>query len=139
MPIAGFLACEHLSFEEEGRLGMGVSNDEKKVQFSVLEPKVITSLTRYYGLYLRPQYSQERFQIYGLFGLAGVNLEVEVEDLDGLIFDDYKSGEDSGLSYGLGVGFSPEGSLFFNIEYLNMIDSDDYTFNGINLRVEFKL
>ncbi len=128
----GMMLNEFLAIE--GRLGLGVANDEKTVAISVLEPKVKTKLTRYYGLYLRPQYSQERFQVYGLLGLAGANIEMAIEDTNA-----YDSGEDSGLSYGLGVGFSPEGSLFFNIEYMNMIDSDDYTFSGVNLRVEFKL
>ncbi len=129
---AGMMLNSYLALE--GRLGMGVSDDQKRVEISVLEPNVRTTLTRYYGVYLRPQYTQERFQVYGLLGLCGANVEMSIDDAP-----NYNSGEDSGLSYGLGLGFSPEGSLFFNIEYVNMIDSDDYKFNGVNLRVEFKL
>lgn len=128
----GMMFNDYLGFD--ARLGFGVKNDEKTVPISVLNAKVKTRISNYYGIYLRPQYQMGAFQAYGLFGYAGADVELEVEDTD---LNDF--GSDSGTSYGVGVGLSPDGSLFINLEYLNMISGKDYDFSGINLRAEFKL
>jgi|GEM_PF-6894548 len=128
----GMMFNEFLGFD--ARLGLGVSDDKKAVPISVLKPEFTTKLKNYYGLYLRPQYQMDRFQVYGLLGYAGADVEISAEDTNILV-----DGEGSGTSYGAGIGFSPEGSLFFNLEYMNMIAADNYDFSAINLRIEFKM
>lgn len=128
----GLMFNEFLGFD--ARLGLGVSQDTKELNVGILTTEAETSLTSYYGLYLRPQYMQDRMQIYGLLGYAGADIELNVKNTR-LDFE----GSDAGVSYGAGIGFSPDRTLFFNVEYLKMLSGDDYDFNGINLRIEFKL
>jgi len=128
----GFMFTEYLGLE--ARIGLGVSDDVKRTQVSVLEPEAVTKLNRYYGFYLRPQYSTGNFQFYGLAGYTGAEVEINITDTQL-----YQSGEDSGPSYGVGAGFSPDGVVFFNLEYQRLITADLYDFSAINLRVEFKM
>lgn len=128
----GLMFSEFLGFD--ARLGLGVSEDTKELNVGILTTQSEMSLTRYYGLYLRPQYRLDSLQVYGLFGYAGADVELNVKNTR-LDFE----GSDSGMSYGGGIGFSPDSTLFFNLEYLKLLSGDEYDFNGINLRIEFNL
>ncbi|TVZ37320.1 opacity protein-like surface antigen [Alteromonadaceae bacterium 2753L.S.0a.02] len=132
----GFMLNEF--FGLEARLGTGVSSDSKNVNPGtiLLNYEVKTKITNYWGLFVRPQFQAEHFQGYLLLGYGGADVNMSSPDLP----EEFQlNGSDSGASWGAGAGFSPDGNLFFNVEFMNYIDSKDYEFTGINLRAEFKI
>ena len=117
------------NFAVEARLGFGVTDDE-------LLGAVTVDADYFWGLYVRGGYKIERTNLYALLGFAGEEATLSMAG-----FPD-ESYDDTGLSYGLGVGVMVTDKIGLNFEYLVLPDIDvaglgDIEVDSFNLGVSF--
>ena len=116
------------NFALEGRLGIGVSDDE----VTVSGLPVSVEVDNYFGLYGKGIYpASDAVSVYGLLGFTRGELTAKAGGFS-------VSDSDSDLSFGLGVDFvvSPIASL--NLEWARLLKGDGYKLNGISLGVNFR-
>lgn len=106
------------NFAVEGRLGVGVSEDEK----GATELKV----KHFVGAYARGILPvNEKAEVYGLIGFTDV-------DLDSTTAGITTGASDNGVSFGAGVNVKLDRDWALNFEYANLYDD---TINGVDVEV----
>jgi len=90
------------------------------------------AIDHYESIYYRPELTNPEAKLYGLIGYS----QVEQSSATGA---DEVSDSLSGLSYGIGIGFTINSDSNFNIEYRRLIDESDFEINitGINIDYRF--
>lgn len=127
----GSMSDQGIGFE--GRLGMGISSDDRDVTIPILgEVDVELEVDTVLGLYLVAEGAAGPASIYGIVGYTKVDYTIESDaaDVD-------ESDDESGLSYGFGANFGSSNKLRFNIEYMQYLDEDDVDASAISLGVLF--
>lgn len=127
----------------EARLGAGLKDDrdgssdyflaeqEANAQLSEIE-RAVSSFT---ALYYRPEVTNEVARLYGLIGHA--ELDTEVTRWQG---NDATQADESfsGASYGLGAGWFINKRLNFNIEYRQLVKTDDQRFETYTIQWDYR-
>jgi opacity protein-like surface antigen len=91
------------------------------------------AIDHYESIYYRPELTNPEAKLYALIGYS------QVEQSSSTDTSDEVSDSVSGLSYGIGVGFTMNPDFNFNIEYRRLIDESDFEINiaGINIDYRF--
>lgn len=107
----------------EGRLAVGLQDDDIDITipgFGTFEAEV--EVDNLYGFYVvLHSDTRKKNSFYGILGVSEGELEVSI---DGFSVD----GDESGLSYGVGVNI---GNI--NIEYMSYLDEDDFEATALSL------
>lgn len=92
------------------------------------------AIDQYESIYYRPELANSEAKLYGLIGYS--QLEYTLSTSTG---PTSAVNEVSGLSYGVGIGFTMNPDFNFNIEYRRLVDKTDYEINiaGINIDYRF--
>ncbi len=90
------------------------------------------AIDHYESIYYRPELTNPEAKLYALIGYS----QVEQSSSTGT---DEVSDSLSGLSYGIGIGFTMNPDFNFNIEYRRLLDESDFEINiaGINIDYRF--
>lgn len=145
MPVVEFTAGYKYNglLGVEARLGAGLKDDrdissdyfldeqEADASLSEIEREVKT----YTALYYRPEITNEVARLYGLFGYA--ELDTQVTRWQGNT-DTQAEDSLSGTSYGLGMGWFVNKRLNFNIEYRQLVKTDNYRFETYTLQWDYR-
>ena len=111
----------------EFRLGFGLFDDTfQSAEFG----EVTSSLDNYQAIYYRLETTNEIAKLYFLAGFARV-----------AVSSDFASGDqnesESGLSYGVGVGFLSENLLWtWNFEYRELLDDNEGKFSSFSITLD---
>lgn len=117
--------CFHRNFAVEGRLGLGLTEDEN----DAYGHDVSMELDNLIGIYCKGFFDiDKKIQVYGLIGLTRAEGTVE-----GPGFSD--SDDDNDLSYGIGIDFKIAYKLYIGLEYMNYLSKSDYDLDAIAVGV----
>jgi opacity protein-like surface antigen len=114
--IGKFGYCVHKNFAIEGRLGIGLTDDEKEV-YGYDVSLELDSLIGFYGKGILDL--NERIQAYGLIGLTRAEGTVEASGYS-------ESDDDTGLSYGIGIDFELSNKIYVGLEYVSYLSKSDF-------------
>ena len=106
----------------EMRVGVGVDDDT----IDVLGVDVKVEVDHAYGLYVRPKFRQEQVQVYGLLGFTEIEYEVSVF---GLSIED----DETDFSFGAGLEYFFNDNVSVSVEYMQLLDKDDYEVESYNI------
>ncbi len=109
-------------FGAELRFGFGINDDTIE--------GVDIEIDHYWGIYLKPKYEADGFQIYGLLGYASAELTASYGG-------DSVSADEDGLSYGLGFEWFFGNSMSANVEYMEIINDSDFDSPSFNIGLNY--
>lgn len=96
-----------------------------------LEDELRMDIEHYRAVYYRPEAVNETGRFYALLGYADIDYSVS--------YSGYESdASESGLSWGLGLGFIITPRFNLNFEYKNLMDMDDLRFTTITGQVDYR-
>ncbi|OUS29215.1 hypothetical protein A9Q99_08860 [Gammaproteobacteria bacterium 45_16_T64] len=120
----------------ESRIGLGLGSYETEYTLNDVVYDIDVTLDHYVSAYIRPQIDVNLVTLYGLAGLSKATLSGESTsngtDIDVKL-------EDSSFSYGAGIGYVNADDVEFNLEYIQLVNTGDYSVGGINFSVQFPL
>ena len=129
--LVGYKIWDYLGIEVRGGIGLGTYDFLTNTDLGVFRTDV--ELKNYISGYLRPEYQFEKVILYPLLGYSTVSLETESGGPINGNFDD------SGFSWGFGIGLLTTNLVSFNLEYMSLIDTNDFAVDGLNVGMEFRL
>ncbi len=91
------------------------------------------SVSKFYSLYYRVELANDVAKSFLLLGYT--DIEVEATDLE---TDLTQTAEDSGLSYGAGIGFVVNERVNLNFEYVKLISNDENEFDSAGVNLDFR-
>jgi opacity protein-like surface antigen len=116
------------NFALEGRIGIGVADDEVDVGGIPVSLEV----DNYYGVYGKAMLPlSPTASVYGLLGFTRGKLTFSANGFS-------QSDSDSDLSFGLGAEFTIAPTAFVSVEWARLLKGDGYKINGISLGLGFK-
>lgn len=114
----------------EGRVGAGVQDDTQTVGANDVTLELDTLL----GMYGVGHFNFGRnSSIYGVLGFTRVDGKANIPSLSDLT----ESGDDSDISYGVGVDIGITRSIAVNIEYMSYISKSEYDINAAAVGLVF--
>lgn len=126
-------------------LRVGTNFDKREVTQEVEGGGTTNTLYREYAIdhyesiYYRPELANEEAKLYGLLGYSQVKRSLASYNTSGGTFGNEDSSDtESGISYGVGVGFVVNTDFNINIEYRRLIDKDDYEISAASLGVDYR-
>ncbi|MBN4055487.1 outer membrane beta-barrel protein, partial [bacterium AH-315-K03] len=128
--LAGYKPYKFLGLEVRAGAGLGSNKDEINIEDEVIDISV--DFNHYISLYARGELSFKYAKLYALVGYSEAQFTVDVDEYDLSI-----TGSKNGVSYGVGIGLINSDRVSFNLEYLNIIDTDTYSVSGANLSIQF--
>lgn len=129
--ISGALGVEFIpNLAGELRVGFGLNGDTLTFDDDGDLVDVDFDLDEFYGVYLRPQFKNENFQVYGLLGY--INVGVTANAGGGDVSDD-----DSDVTFGGGVGYVFNEVMSVNLEYTSF-GAEYYDLDGFGIRLEME-
>lgn len=114
----GYFVLPWLAVEGQAIAGLSEADLDRAVGTEV-------ELKRSLGVYLKPHFNFGPLDLFGTLGYADV--ELDVSGPGGNI-----EGSDAGLSYGFGTRIATSAGAF-DFEYLNLLDEDEVTVEGLFL------
>lgn len=123
--IGKFGYCLHKNFAIEGRLGIGLTDDEKEV-YGYDASLELDYLIGFYGKGFLDL--NEKIQAYGLIGLTRAEGTAEVSGYS-------NTDDDTDLSYGVGIDFELSNRIYIGLEYVSYLSKSDFDLNTIALGV----
>lgn len=131
--VGVLLGYEILDFlAVEARAGAGLGTDEDTLDALGVPVEVDYKLDYYLSFYVRPQYHFKYATIYALAGYGGTEFSATAEG-----YNVDESGAKSGISYGVGIGYTNADRVRFILEYISLVDTDTYSVEGTNFSVQF--
>ena len=110
----------------EARLGFGVSDDTvNNVDFE---------LDNFVGVYARGIIPYQTVELYGIIGMTRADLSVRPAASPAARLAD---GDETDLSYGLGLDFKIGERIAVGMEYMMLIDSSDYELTTTNIGAKY--
>ncbi len=127
----------------EARFGGGLKDDrDTDSDYFLAEQETDTSLSEierevktYTALYYRPEITNEVARLYGLLGYA--ELDTQVTRWRGNA-EEQTDESLSGTSFGMGIGWFVNKRLNFNIEYRQLVKTDDFRFETVTLQWDYR-
>lgn len=120
-----------LSAEVRGGTGVGEESTEFDYQGSPEE--ISLKIKAFVSTYLRPEIRFKYLSIYGLVGASEVKYESNAINVD---LD--QEGYELDFSYGAGIALVNSDEVSFGLEYVQLVDTDVYSLEGVNFAVEFR-
>lgn len=117
--------CVHKNFAVEGRLGIGLMDDDKDINGYDVSLE-LDSLIGVYGKGFLDV--NEKIQIYGLIGLTRAEGTVEASGYS-------ESDDDTGLSFGIGIDFDLSNKTYIGLEYMSYLSKSDFDLSAIAIGV----
>ena len=111
----------------ELRAGFSLGTREEQLEVLGTQVDVTFEIKNYYSILYKPEYEFDNFILYGLAGYTESTSRVRAFDYNLDI-----EGTKSGPSYGLGVGYIKSERVRFNLEFLEVVNSDTYSVRGLN-------
>lgn len=126
MAIIGKLGyCVHKNFAIEGRLGIGLKDDENEVYGY----DVSLELDNLFGFYGKGILDiNDKIQCYGLIGFTRAEGTVEASGYS-------DSDDDTDLSFGIGIDFGVSSQIYIGLEYMSYLSKSDFDLNAIAVGV----
>lgn len=131
--LLGLEARAGLGVEEDADSDSDYFRDEQADNNDLSE--IEREVDQFYGLYYRPELTNQTARLYGLIGYA--ELDSTVVRWEGNSPTE-RSDSVSGSSYGLGFGWFVNERLNFNIEYRQLVDADDQRFEMLNIQWDYR-
>jgi opacity protein-like surface antigen len=126
----GSMSDQGIGFE--GRLGMGLSSDDRTVSTIFGDVDAELEIDTLFGIYLLAEGRAGAASVYGIIGYTQADFTLESEALG---IDE--SDDESDLSYGFGANFGNSDKIRFNIEYMQYLDKNDVDASAISLGLLF--
>jgi opacity protein-like surface antigen len=97
------------------------------------------AIDHYESIYYRPELANEEAKLYGLLGYSQLKRSLDSYNISGGTFGSGESSDtESGLSYGVGIGFVINQDFNFNIEYRQLIDKQNYEITAASANVDYR-
>ncbi|MFL0810090.1 MAG: porin family protein [Agarilytica sp.] len=117
------------------RYGNGIASQEE----DITDGSVDYSVSSYQSFYYRPEILNKEAKLYFLIGYTSFEASAEATTDDG-------SGEtvvettfsESGTSYGIGAGWFVGDDLVVNLEYRQLVDTDEETFSVVTFGADYR-
>ena len=90
------------------------------------------AIDHYESIYYRPELTNPEAKLYALIGYS------QVEQSSSTSTSGEVSDSISGLSYGIGVGFTMNPDFNFNLEYRRLVDKTDYEINIMGINIDYR-
>jgi opacity protein-like surface antigen len=126
--IRGMVGYEfHPYFAVEGMLMGGVSDDSTNVTVLGVPVTAKMKVDSSYGVYLKPKYDINQFEVFGRLGWAHTKVRMEAS-AGGITASDTSSGSD--FSYGVGANWNINPKMRLGLDYMNYYDKDSNKIDG---------
>jgi opacity protein-like surface antigen len=122
--VAGFNVWSVINIE--GRVGLGLESSTESVntkEFGKLSTEL--TLDNYFSVYIKPELKNDTATVYALLGVTRADASTTSSQVE-------RDLSMTGLSYGLGMGFYVTESALVNLEFRNLVQEDDYKFQGFS-------
>lgn len=121
------------------RFGGGTTNRDFSSESAAIS-RVEYSLDSYQSFYYRPEITNSEAKLYFLIGYSEVDVESEgfTAESGGETSSGKSSFSESGTSYGLGAGWFVNDRVNVNVEYRELLDTDDDEFGVLTLGADFR-
>jgi opacity protein-like surface antigen len=117
----------HRYFAVEGMLTLGTSSDNFNI--GGIDGKVKVSNS--FGIFLKPKYDINNFEVFGRLGWARTKLKVSALGVS-------DSGSDNDLAYGIGVNYNFNPRTYVGIDYTRLLDKNDTKIGGVTVSVGYR-
>ena len=91
------------------------------------------SIPMFYSLYYRAEISNDVAKSFVLLGYTDIEVEAALSGSAETV-----TANDSGLSWGAGIGFVVNERVNLNFEYINLISNDDNEFESVGVSLDFR-
>lgn len=150
MPVAeltaGYKYNGALGLEARYGIGVGDHGDDDSSYFEALVDdrpdlsQVEREVDQFAAIYYRPELINDKARLYVLLGYAEVDLQASFEEVDaeGAVSTMEGTTTLKGPSYGLGVGWFIDEHWNFNLEYRQLVRTDDFEIEAFSLQVDYR-
>jgi len=116
----------------------GISTSYEAADGTIASGNLVRDIDSYQSIYYKPELVNDEAKLYALIGYTHLSTSGKVTGPDGTVVYDRDDSE-SGLSYGVGVGFVINEHFNVNFEYRNICDeiSNKPNLAAINLDYRF--
>lgn len=123
----------------DGRIGFGLTNEDVSNNNDTIDDAsddytYEDSIEHFEAIYYRPELSNQTAKLYGLLGFANVSRKgsnFSNDTSDG-------SKQDSGFSYGAGIGFVINKNFNVNFEYRSLLDQSGAEYSSMGGGIDFR-
>jgi opacity protein-like surface antigen len=116
----------------ELRAGTGIGDRDASIEAGDVSVDYELSLDRFESIYYRPELANPEAKLYGLLGYSQLRRSSDAVGVD--LGDD----TESGLSYGVGVGFVVNPSVNLNFEYKRLLDKSDFEIDSGTINFDYR-
>lgn len=117
----------------EIRGGAGVGEETTEFDYQGAPEELSLKIKGLASTYVRPEWRLKYFTMYALLGAAAVKYESNSLNVD---LD--QEGYEVDLSYGGGIAFINSDEVSLGLEYVQLVDTDVYSLEGLNFAVQFR-
>jgi opacity protein-like surface antigen len=117
----------HPLLSAEVRAGTGLGDREAEVGTTPWE----LNLDYFTSVYWRPEWVNNGAKLYGLVGYSQVQLSADAPTQSIEL-------SDSGLSFGVGVGFTYQPDVKLNVEWKQLVDTDGFEISGFTAGLDYR-
>jgi outer membrane autotransporter protein len=113
----------HPYFAGEAMLSIGTNSDS--------DLGVDAKVKHAYGLFLKPKYDFNNFEVFGRLGWARTKVDFSVPGFSA-------SGSDSDFAYGVGVNYSFNPKMYVGADWMQLLDKDTTKIRGWTISVGYR-
>ena len=131
--IRGLLGYEfHPMLAVEGFFGGGVQDDDRNIVVNGISNNVSFDAKSMYGIWLRPKYAMNQFELFARLGWAHtkVNVEARPSGLNATQSDD-------DFSWGIGANYRFNRNFYGGIDWIRYSNQSDHKVDGLTLSVGY--
>jgi opacity protein-like surface antigen len=129
--IRGIIGWDfHPNFALEGMAAGGVSSDTRNVDAGggVMTP-INFKLTSMYGIYIKPKYEMNQFELFGRLGYAHVNAKATSSAFPSLS----TSQGDNDFSWGIGANYHFNPKMYVGLDWVQYSSQSGHKVDGMTL------
>lgn len=150
MPVAelsaGYKYNAFLGLEARFGLGLDDDRDNDSAYFEALAgdmsdlTQIEREIDQFSAIYYRPELTNNKARLYGLIGYAEVDLQASFEEVDAEGAASYLEATTNlkGPSYGFGVGWFIDDHWNFNLEYRQLVRTDDFRVEAFSMQFDYR-
>jgi len=118
------------------RVGAGL-NERDLSSSNDASDSIEYKIDSYQSIYYRPEIINREARLYGLIGYSKLEATADFLDTDDNSLSEVEISE-SGLSYGLGVGWFVDRRVNVNLEYRMLLDEDEDEFSALTVGLDYR-